>query len=100
MSFSFVQLLELLPLAGIPDLMCSLSSVTRYLAAQLGLSPEQRRSGHGTTMMIPAGMGNYPVSESSLINWVHAFADDPRQLGLYCFCRMNLLMVGRACVVN
>ena len=101
MSSSCVQLLELLPLAGIPDLMCSFWSITAHLAAKLGSRPRQQSGGNGMTSMLSAVMGDYPISTSSVDNWTNAFVRDPRQLGLYCFCRMNsTLMVSGTGVVD
>ena len=96
MSSSFVQLLELLPLAGIPDLMCSLWSITAHLAARLSSRPLKHSGGNGMTVQGSAAMGEYPISTASVTTWEKAFVRDPRQLGLYCFCRMNsTLMVSR-----
>jgi len=88
-----MQLMELLPLAGVAQLHPHMLSIGQHLASLQGLATNRlaqlQLSSQGMAGRLSARACDIPMTAANLRAWCSALKANPRQLGLYAMLRWN-----------
>ena len=84
-----MQLLQLVPLAGVPELAHELYELAGHISSRSGPAAHQTRTAMGVGVRQYYTSGAYPMDPKLVKTYLAALKAHPRHLGLYGMMRWN-----------